>query len=361
MAPPLFEQVRSRISQAIAEGRFDIGQTLPPVEALASEHGCGQGTMERALTELADAGVLKRVRKRGTIVTGRPPLGRACLVLSDDEHTNMLLQDKVYEAAIEAGIDLEVLPGKLTGEMLRDRLSQFKHRSDAPRLALTLCQAWDQTTYETLHDTFDQHVAFKYDSTIDLGESYTVGPDLHAMAHQVVHHLFELGHRHIAIARGFPKETHGWAVETAEMAHNFIEVAGGTCWLHTIGNEDAQTLLHLIREHGVTAYWALNDHEAMSWETRLLRHGIRVPDDVSIVGRWDTPWAQTAPTPLTSVSIDPDTTARTLAHVLARLMRNQPPESRTQRVFPKVIARHSTAPPGSAAAEPISTASTQSG
>ncbi|MFW6039099.1 MAG: substrate-binding domain-containing protein [bacterium] len=343
---PLFEQVRTGIAQAIADGRFDIGQTLPAVETLASQHRCGANTMHRALAELADAGVLKRVRNRGTIVMRRPPLARACLILADDEHTNVLLQDKVYDALTDANIDVELLPGKLDVDQLRRRIDQMRRQAPAPEALVTLRQHWPDGMFDVLEHAFACRVAYRYDSQGGLDHTYTVGPDLNAMAYQVVKHLVDLGHRRIAVAHGFPHESATWVSQTAELARNFFELAGGTCFMHQAGESEEAALLKLIREQGVTAYWSINDHIAMGWETRLLRHGIRVPEDLSIVGRWDTPWAQTAPTPLTTVSFDPDATGRALADVLVQLVRGQAPAARMHPVAPQLIARHSTAPLG---------------
>ena len=97
--------------------------------------------------------------------------------------------------------------------------------------------------------------------------------------------------------------------------------------------------------------WALNDYEATKVQMRCMALGLRVPDDISIVGRWDTPWSLNAPTPLTSVSIDADATAHAVAQIALQLARGENGDdeatARPQpvRISPVLVPRESTSRP----------------
>ena len=71
----LFRAVKAQVSRAIVEGKFAIGDVLPGVPELARKHKCSAGTVRRALTEMASAGIVQRIRSKGTIVRGIPKLG----------------------------------------------------------------------------------------------------------------------------------------------------------------------------------------------------------------------------------------------------------------------------------------------
>lgn len=68
-AVPVYEQIRSQLAGAVADGRLADGQRLPSVRALAADLGVAVNTVGRAYTELEDAGLIVSRRRTGTVVT----------------------------------------------------------------------------------------------------------------------------------------------------------------------------------------------------------------------------------------------------------------------------------------------------
>ncbi len=65
--------VKAAILERIRGGALMPGDTVPGEEALAGEFGCARVTVNRALRELAEAGVVERRRKAGTRVLDPTP------------------------------------------------------------------------------------------------------------------------------------------------------------------------------------------------------------------------------------------------------------------------------------------------
>lgn len=63
-----FEQLRSQIIDAIADGSLAVDTRLPTVRALAAELGTAAGTIARAYRELEEAGVVTTRGRHGTFV-----------------------------------------------------------------------------------------------------------------------------------------------------------------------------------------------------------------------------------------------------------------------------------------------------
>ena len=63
-----FEQVRTQIAAAVAEGRLDAGTKLPTVRQLASDLGLAANTVARAYRELEADSVISTHGRRGTFV-----------------------------------------------------------------------------------------------------------------------------------------------------------------------------------------------------------------------------------------------------------------------------------------------------
>jgi GntR family histidine utilization transcriptional repressor len=63
-----WQEVQQRIRQNIKDGTWLPGQLIPGEVTLAGEFGCARATVNRALRELAQTGVIDRKRKAGTRV-----------------------------------------------------------------------------------------------------------------------------------------------------------------------------------------------------------------------------------------------------------------------------------------------------
>jgi len=67
-----FQDVRDEVIERIQTRVWPQGTLLPTELELAEEFGCARATVNRALRELADRGVVQRKRKGGTRVARRP-------------------------------------------------------------------------------------------------------------------------------------------------------------------------------------------------------------------------------------------------------------------------------------------------
>lgn len=66
---PLYKQIRSLIVQALEAGDWQPGQTIPSEQELALRFGVSQGTVRKAIDELAAENILVRKQGKGTFVS----------------------------------------------------------------------------------------------------------------------------------------------------------------------------------------------------------------------------------------------------------------------------------------------------
>jgi len=76
--PPRYQQIKDDLLARIRAGEWKVGDAIPPEEGLARDFGVARMTVNRALRELTDAGVLTRTRGAGTFVA--PPRVEAPLL-----------------------------------------------------------------------------------------------------------------------------------------------------------------------------------------------------------------------------------------------------------------------------------------
>lgn len=67
-----WEEIRAEVLRRIERRDWLPGAVIPTEEQLAAEFGCARATVNRALRELAGAGVLERRRRAGTRVATHP-------------------------------------------------------------------------------------------------------------------------------------------------------------------------------------------------------------------------------------------------------------------------------------------------
>ena len=176
---------------------------------------------------------------------------------------------------------------------------------------------------------------------------HRVAMDQYEGARLATRHLIELGHRAIRHVAGPPESMdaaerrRGWADVMREhglAAHEPIEGD----WLAASGYEAG---LRLAADREATAVFSANDQMSLGLLHAYREAGVRVPDDVSVIGFDDIPEAAYFAPPLTTMRQDFDVLGRdVLATVLAVLRGDADAADRTSRV-PELVVRASTAPP----------------
>jgi LacI family transcriptional regulator len=164
----------------------------------------------------------------------------------------------------------------------------------------------------------------------------------------VLEHLAGLGHTRIAHISGPLASSTGRARRDAflDLAADFgiqrpivVEAAAFT---RPAGAAAARELWR--RSSKPTAIFAANDLIALGALGVLREAGVRVPQDVSIVGHNDMPFLDLIDPPLTTVRVAVDQMSRQSAQLLLELMR-EPHEPPSMRVLtPRFVLRESTGP-----------------
>jgi LacI family transcriptional regulator len=171
-------------------------------------------------------------------------------------------------------------------------------------------------------------------------------------ASQAMRHLLELGHRRIAQITG-PR---GWlATEDRRRGYSAALAAAGILADPELeveaepeiegGRTGAAHLLDL--PDPPTAIFAFNDNIAIGAIQTARARGLRVPDDLSIVGFDDVEHATIVTPALTTVRQPLAEMGRTAVSLLSRLLEKQRFETLHVELATRLVVRDSTAPPRS--------------
>lgn len=196
--------------------------------------------------------------------------------------------------------------------------------------------------------TFDSPTTAE-DSAGAEGDELVLGADELAGARAAAEHLLVLGHRtvhHVAGTAGWAataRRIAGWRGALADAGISAPPVVHGD-WSPRSGYE---ATTELLRRAGtpVTAVFTANDHMAIGAVRAVEQAGLRVPEDVSVVGFDDAPEAEFLSTPLTTVRQDFAEVTRLAVHRLVGTIEGRPPAERHRLVPTQLVVRESTAPP----------------
>jgi LacI family transcriptional regulator len=169
-------------------------------------------------------------------------------------------------------------------------------------------------------------------------------------AKQATEHLLSLGHRRLGAITGpaammaTEERRHGYhaaLVGADVMPDPRLEVTSN--WTIAGGFEAALTLLDLPERP--TAIFAFNDNIAIGTMRAARARGLRVPDDLSIVGFDDTEEAAIVTPALTTVRQPLAEMGRMAVSLLVRLLDGQRVEALSVELATRIVVRESTAPP----------------
>ena len=164
---------------------------------------------------------------------------------------------------------------------------------------------------------------------------------------QAVRHLAELGHRQCVFVSGprrsWSNQQRRQGLRAAARVHGLdYEVVGPVAPQFQSGVERAEQVL----ETGATAVIAYNDLVAVGILSRLAELGIRVPEQLSVVGFDDIPLAAMVIPPLTTVSVPTVRAGRVAVEVLLDRLRSRGSTSPIAHKLPAtLIVRSTTGPP----------------
>ncbi|GIF84797.1 LacI family DNA-binding transcriptional regulator [Catellatospora bangladeshensis] len=181
-------------------------------------------------------------------------------------------------------------------------------------------------------------------------EAPTIGATNWAGSLRATEHLIGLGHRRIGFIAGPPQlmcsrarlDGYRTALETAGLSFDDDLVFQGDFY-HESGFTGGSRLLQLPEPP--TAIFASSDQMALGVYEAVRRAGLRVPDDVSVVGFDDLPEVRWSSPPLTTIRQPLAEMGMVAARTVLRLAQREKIESPRIELATELVVRDSTAPP----------------
>jgi DNA-binding LacI/PurR family transcriptional regulator len=314
-----YAQLISYFRERILDGSLPAGARLPTEMDLAEEHQISRGTVRQAMSALVNEGLLERVRGRGTFVRPLPPAAnleprlpgrRIGLVLAHSSGSQLDLDILigVEHAAKSRGYQVSFAYAEENLDELDRDIARLRADLVAGMIIFPVSDAtYDESIWRLAADKIPFVLVDRYFPALD--SDYVVADNIGG-GYRATEHLLILGHRRI----GFVYSSKGSLLTTSvrdrcegyrKALHEYGQPYDETLvaqWSDDTSSSARRVLDQLLRDDRPSAIFAVNDDVALNLLRAAHLRGLRVPEDLALVGFDDLSFAAHLSPPLTTMS-----------------------------------------------------------
>ena len=358
-----YERLVEVLKSAIESGDFPEGAKIASENELCQLYGISRPTVREALNFLTHQGYLSRAQGKGTFVRSRQPQSPGADTYAIFIHAHGHVFETQTRALVRSLQRQEAMP-------LVFDVADFKSDAEADRLLEKVLEQGvagvvveDEGLWPRLKAVADRinrpmplAVSLNYPAQPGLPVKAVVS-DFRYGIRLATRHLIGLGRRRIqfVIHRNLfahPGETpEKMAGLYGEICRGYAEAmaeAGLKARYFTMEGEfrpdsgDRERFSAELNDPGrPDALVVFGDYVAKEALALAQEAGLRVPDDLALVGYWNTPWADMTRPALTSVSIREDEIAKLAAEKLLEARKNGDRTAETTVIQPRLVIRRS--------------------
>ena len=341
---PMYQQIKRDIEQQILSGQIKIGDKLMSETEMLEHYHVARMTVRAALTELVNNGCLAKERGRGTFCVALPRQAKKSIdVLLDtgDNYFAPYFLSGIGRVLDREGYQLVLNDTRDNVEMFEKLLQQIISRgtsgiiiqpyrrvqdiSEELLQELESCQAAGIPVV-TIDGKFRDQDLVGY-MTDDVYGGKLATEHLIAMGHRKILGLFRSSYRDSVFrTRGYCR-----AMEEHSLTPQILDADG----------EYQPALQALLQSRQITAIVCYNNLLAVDCYHFFAQIGVRVPEDVSVIGYDDTALAAASLPQITSVTHPKDIMGEDAADCLLQMLRGEIVQPRQHLYQPKLIERQS--------------------
>ena len=364
-ASVVYDEMVQDLKKQIHKGKYSCGDRFPSESELARQYGISRMSVRQGLAHLENQGMVVKVNGKGSFVSHRylfkngikdrkqtKTIGLIATTLEDPFVAQ--IHSGVVEELQNTGYNVCIYSSERNAEQESVNIRQCVERGCA---GLIIFPIWSRTNSKQIEELDNNNgiPLVLVDRTVPgLNVDY-VATDNFRGGMMAVEYLIQMGHRQIGMIKGvsgtanddrYRGYCHCLQKYGIEMDENIVVTQKYENLSHEPLEGGQHEMRYLMdRSSRPTAVFAANDALAFGAETAALQMGLKVPDDVSIIGFDNFLQAQLAPVPLTTIS-QPTTE---IGHAAAKLILENikavkiGPKMRVQQVqfIPQLVIRQS--------------------
>ena len=330
---PLATQIARQIMWQVASGSISADSHLPPIAELAAELGVSVHTVRAAYKQLADDGIVSISRGSRTRVLGydrnraserndpHPSYSIGVMVPAFTDYYADFLQALSLEAGLEGWLPIICQTQHYDARVVSRHLDQLFSRNVDGVILIHFTTAGDEAVVSVVEPSSALR-PFVFVDSPDVGMGSHILADRTADGYEATMHLIEHGHRRIAYIAS-PADSssnllgagYSQALAAADLPADDRLVAPVSEFSLEEGTKATTRLL--LQDRPPSAIFCAGDILALGAISAIRERGLRVPEDVAVMGYGEIPFARLAAPSLSTVRLPADE----LGHEAIRTLR----------------------------------------
>jgi len=369
---PLYIQVAQYFRDKIKDGSFKPNSAIPSESEIAKDFKISRATVRQAMLELVHEGILVRVTGKGTYVSSDPFKQMSFTRSGVIGLVQPYLRDSFF-TLITLSIESTT---RIKGYQLMFSITDNKcklHQRSVNQLLLKKIDGLiiflpdgfllDETMKKMVKENFNFVLIDRYIPNIDI--SYVVSDNFKG-AYKAVEHLINLGHRRIGIiTRRLSMETtsardringykralldNGLLFDQVLVCNKVKTSTSELDFFNTNkrkSQHDVDVIVEFLKnKERPSAIFAISDLVALAVVEAASIIGLRIPDDLSLVGFDDIDIISHLEVPLTTVAQDKYAIGSQATELLINKIEGREKGNKQIIIPTKLIVRKSTIPP----------------
>ncbi|MBP3962494.1 GntR family transcriptional regulator [Paenibacillus lignilyticus] len=365
---PLYKFIVEDIKEKIGSGQLKDGDAIPTQIELAKLYETSEITSRRALSELVNEGLVVRIRGKGTFIQLRDPhntdpseggkIALEQIVLIHPSASPHLFNHPFYAnfiSGIHAACEEHDIRFQLLDVSESDGIESnplvgaivLPGAPGAQNIMISQLKAWKEAGLRMVlaHFYFPQ-LQIPYVIVDNLTGGYLATEHLISLGHKRIG-IIVTGHSLMDINQEFSLRLQGYKLALSQHGIAFdeslVSVMEANEELEEMGYEGAKQLLAL--ENKPTAIFATSDYKAFGAIRAGKELGLRIPDELSIVGYDDVIQSRYTSPALTTVNQNTERMGKRAVELLLKPWSEKAIEESfvKEEIVPKLLVRSSTA------------------
>lgn len=353
---PKYMRIKEAILSEIRGGSLQAGQPVDSISEIVAKYKVSKVTAVHALAALEAEGFVRREHGRGTFVTEHSDQAIRSL---ERKTVALIVPDMVNPFNVEIVRSIE---RRLRGHEVVCELYSTDGTCDAEQAVLDRLRLENKVSgvvvvcYATPGDYAENAipnvpiVAIDYRRPSLRDKCVFISSDNFKGGYDAAVHLITLGHKRIGcVLWGEVSQKRIEGFISALREHNVPFDEDSMMFFTSDHSSVGAGFVDFVQKNELTAVFATNDMLAMQVMQQLRASGVRVPEDISLVGYDNVLAAQYLEVPLTTIEQYEEQIAQRAAESLLEYMAEDAPPFMPKEIVivPTIIARKSTGAPKS--------------
>ncbi len=352
----LCKEIEDWITSKIISGEYKIGEKIPSEQSLADHFNVCRPTIKRAIKDLIANGILECRPRTGSFVKKRPAatlLNSILVVLPDiRDYFFYSMTIELEHALRRAGYLMLLVNSHEQGETEIDLLNTFKHSENIKGCIINSCtRELNQLSAKPMPFP----VVFMGMKVENMAVDFITLSVYEAMK-QAFEHLYSMGHRHYGYLRRLTSLKQDSLYHAVKILHKEFDLPlDNSGWVISSDADDdraagKETMHQLLKQKKLpTAIFTSSDALASGAAEAAIEAGVKIPEDLSIIGWGNDPFYLGRPAYLTTIDYTLGVIAwETVKLLVQRISNNSGTPGPKEIYFPgELIIRETSAPPRS--------------